>query len=401
MIKWTVPLSSFLPANLVGRKAAALSRLIEKGFPVPDGLCITTNAFFEAASTWPGELRLPDGLLAELTAFFPGNIPLAVRSSAVREDMPEASLAGRYPTQLNVIGTAALSEAVLACWRSTLTAPAAISEGGMAVLVQPMLDAECAGVCFTLDPVRLQPDLMLVVSAWGLGAGVVDGSMPTDTARLRRTDLNIEEYSVSVKHTALRSSGTDGGVIPIPVSDELRAIPCLPDSWLERVGQFGLAIEQVFGAPQDVEWTAANGQLWILQSRPITALPAQLRAAAHFPIAWEDEDESRLYWWLDRARDSAGSPLLPAEIDTVRFSTRGGQDSVYFGGGGFTRWRKIVNGRVYMAADRSPHSAGHARVYGAARRELYERLARQDITWWEYWGPEIVQATERLAAFDP
>jgi len=61
----------------------------------------------------------------------------------------------------------------------------------MAVLVQPMLDAECAGVCFTLDPVRLLPDLLLVVSALGLGAGVVSGCVPSDTARLRRSDLGI------------------------------------------------------------------------------------------------------------------------------------------------------------------------------------------------------------------
>lgn len=398
MNQWTVPLSAALPENLVGRKAAALSRLVEQGFPVPAGVCVTTQAFYQAVSTHPSELRLPDGLLDELTGAFPANMPLAVRSSAVREDMPGVSFAGRYSTQLNVIGTAALAEAVLDCWRSYMTAPAAESEGGMAVLVQPMLDAECAGVCFTLDPVRLRPDLMLVVSAWGLGAGVVDGAVPTDTARLRRTDLNIEEYSVSVKHTALRSSGTDGGILPVPVPDELRAVPCLPDSWLERVGQFGLALEQVFGAPQDVEWTVADGQLWILQSRPITALPAQMRAAAYFPIAWENEDEARQYWWLEDFR--SGAPLLPAEQDFIRIKTKGGQDSVYYGGSAYTRWRKYVNGRVYMAAAKSPNSPGHVRVYSAAIRDLHERLVQQNITWWEYWGPEIVQATERLAAFN-
>ncbi len=398
MNKWTVPQSSVLPENQVGRKAAALSRLVEKGFPVPGGLCITTQAFYKAVSTYPSELRLPDGLLDELVGAFPTNMPLAVRSSAVREDMPGASFAGRYSTQLNVIGAAALAEAVLDCWRSFLTAPAAVSEGGMAVLVQLMLDAECAGVCFTLDPVRLRPDVMLVVSAWGLGAGVVDGSMPTDTARLRRTDLNIEEYSVSVKRTALRPADAGGGILPVPLPDEQRAVPCLPDNWLERVGQFGLAVEQVFGAPQDMEWTVANGQLWILQSRPITALPAQMRAAAHFPIAWENEEEQRHYWWLEDFK--SGAPLLPAELDFIRIKTKGGQDSVYYGGSAVTRWRKYVNGRVYMTGAKSPNSAGHVRVYSATIRDLHERLAQQDITWWEYWGPEIVRATERLAAFN-
>jgi phosphohistidine swiveling domain-containing protein len=84
----------------------------------------------------------------------------------------------------------------------------------------------------------------------------------------------------------------------------------------------------------------------------------------------------------------------------MRFGVQGGQDAVYDGGKEYTRRRKEVNGRTYMAADKSPLSPGHLRVYSAAHRDLYERLARQGITWWEYWGPEIVLATRRLASFN-
>jgi len=399
MQNWIINLESALPTSLVGRKAAALGLLIEAGFPIPPGVCITTDAFNNAATKGSDELCLPDGMLEALSHMLSMNVPLAVRSSAVQEDMPEASLAGRYTTHLNVAGAAALERAVLDCWRSYLTAPAIGNDGGMAVLVQPLLDAECAGVCFTVDPVRLQPDRLLLVSGWGLGAGVVSGSIQTDTTRLRRQDLRVEDISIANKRTAMRPAAT-GGVTHVSISNELCTIPCLPDSWLQRIGEYGLAIEQVFGAPQDIEWAVAGGQVWILQSRPITALPVETCEAVQYPIFWENAEEPCHYWWLERARDSARAPLLPAELDFVRINTKGGHDAVYYRGATHTRWRKEVNGRVYMTAAKAPHSPGHARVYGAAWQGMYERLKQQGVTSWEYWGPEIIDATSRLAAFD-
>ena len=398
MQNWVIHLSSDLPISLVGRKAAALARLMGAGFPVPSGVCLTTEAFQAAFATQTGGVSMPDGLLEALVQALPMQVPLAVRSSAVLEDLPETSQAGRYITRLNVIGAAALEQAVLDCWTSDRNASSGGGDGWIAVLVQPMVEAECAGVCFTVDPVRQRPDLLMVSSAWGLGAGVVGGIVPTDTARLHRSDLEIEDISVAVKHTAIRSS-ISGGVAYFPVPDNLRAIACLPEDWLQRVGQFGLAIEQCLGAPQDIEWAVASGQLWILQSRPITALPAGMREATHFPIGWSDAREARRFWWLEQTH-SGWAPLLPSELDFKRIGLQGGQDAVYYGGKDGTRYQKEGNGRVYMAGDKSPHAPGHVRVYRAASRDLYERLARLGMTWWEYWGPEIVLATDRLASFD-
>src|SRR5215212_4986022 len=100
MQSWIVILESSLPASLVGRKAAALSKLIEMGFPVPNSLCITTDAFHAAIAKESGELCLPEGLMDALSQKMSLHAPLAVRSSAVQEDMPEGSFAGRYMTQL-------------------------------------------------------------------------------------------------------------------------------------------------------------------------------------------------------------------------------------------------------------------------------------------------------------
>jgi hypothetical protein len=129
----------------------------------------------------------------------------------------------------------------------------------------------------------------------------------------------------------------------------------------------------------------------------VTALPEETSQAAAFPISWSNEQEPRHYWWLIMGEDF---PLTQAELDIDRLGSIGGQDAVYFGGYAYTRWKKAVNGRVYMAGARSTNSPGRVRIYGAAWRDLGERMVKQDVTPWEYWSPEVELATSRLASFD-
>ncbi|MBL8057799.1 MAG: hypothetical protein JNK29_13940, partial [Anaerolineales bacterium] len=176
---------------------------------------------------------------------------------------------------------------------------------------------------------------------------------------------------------------------------------CLPEAWLQAVARFGLALEQFLGRPQDVEWAIAAGQVWILQSRPITALPPELAAAAHFPVEWADEQERRASWHPVALESHApGALLLPAEIDYVKARFEGGDAAVTYGGGARTFWRKYVNGRLYWAAAESPVRPADRRIRSAALEDLFTRLEEQDITLWEHWGPEVIRAAERLAAFD-
>jgi pyruvate,water dikinase len=425
----------------IGQKAASLNELTLAGFPVPPGICISIDAYQAAIAPFaeriealkashdlrdPTEaqrvaaeiatlldgMQLPAELRRKILAALPalGGEALAVRSSATLEDLGSASFAGQYRTVLGVKDEAALINAILACWRSffspnALAAQAAyggrpgaggVAAGqGMAVLIQPLLNAECAGVCFTVDPVRQRADWLLVTAAWGLGIGVVDGRVPVDTVRVRRLDLRVEEAFVADKHTSIRPDGLNG-VQPVAVAADQRRLACLPEGWLQRVAQFGLAAEQHLGRPQDVEWAIAGQQLWLLQSRPITTLPDTVQPATYFPIAWASELERRRSWWLEQPRT-----LLPTEIEFFKVGLRGGQEAVAYRGGTKTRWRKYVNGRAYMTVADSPVSPADSRIRQAALQDLFERLQQQGITRWDYWGPEIKRATDRLAAFDP
>ena len=436
-------------SSLTGQKAAALNALLRNGFPAPPGVCISTHAFRAAlqplqarlvarlanselpndpatahetarkVQTLLQDLQLPPGLqqeldqaLAELERSWlasepKGSVRWAVRSSATLEDRPDFSAAGQYRSVLGVTGRGELEKAILACWQSFYSAHALAARAnrgpeeaaGMAVLIQPLIAAECAGVCFTVDPVRRRPDLLLIQAAWGLGAGVAEGSVPADRYGVRRFDLGSEETWIADKTVCIQPA-SQGGVEQVGVPEPLRRIPCLPESWIERVAQFGLAAEQALGQPQDVEWAIAREQVWILQSRPITALPGGIAEVVHFPVEWANEEEPRHFWFLEPINQRAGDVLLPAEIAFVLHRTLGGGAAVEYAGMAKTRWRKIIHGRVYITVADSTLSPGECRVRGAAFKDLHERLQLQEITLWEHWGPEIEAATRRLDAFE-
>ena len=431
---------------LIGQKAAMLNHLARAGFPVPAGLCITTESFNAAIAPFRQQiqrlcanvdLRDPtvahnvaqaiDSLLSEIQ--FPATLraavadklpvisngePWIVRSSATHEDLAGVSFAGQYQTLIAVQEAQALEDAILTCWRSYFSSNALAAraryvqqnlerlpadDGAMAVLIQPLLNAECAGVCFTVDPVRLRAELLLVTVAWGLGEGVVAGVAPVDTLRLRRIDAGIEESLIADKHTAIRPDPA-GGTQAFPVPEAERRIPCLPEPWRHRLVHLSLAVEQMLGQPQDIEWAIAGQRLWLLQSRPITTLPASIKDATRFPIDWANEAERTRGWWLDRHTSRPSAVMLPAELEFVQINSLGGQAAVAFSGSPKTRWRKTVNGRVYMAVADSPVDPGDRRVRRAAWQDLCNRLHQQGLTMWDHWGPEVIQATNRLGSFD-
>jgi pyruvate,water dikinase len=190
-----VPLRDAADPAWAGAKAATLARLARAGFPVPDGLVLTVPAF-EAlrehaalgARPTPAEVcaaPLPPVVVAALesvAAHF-ADVPVAVRSSAVAEDLPDASYAGQYDTVLGVVGLTALREAVRRCWASAFAARvheyaadhAADHASGsrpIAVLVQEQVEADVAGIAFTADPVTGARGAVLVSAAPGLGDAV-------------------------------------------------------------------------------------------------------------------------------------------------------------------------------------------------------------------------------------
>ncbi|GAA3226842.1 PEP/pyruvate-binding domain-containing protein [Oerskovia jenensis] len=272
-----------------GGKATALGALLHAGLPVPDGVVVPFDAHRAAV---PHDV-LRDALAPALRAL--GSPPVAVRSSAAGEDTAQASAAGQHESVLAVQTPDDVAHAVLVCWAS-LHSPRAVDyragldagggdgdgdgaasgEPAMAVLVQRLVDAEVSGVMFAPDD---PGDTTVIEASWGLGPSVVGGAVTPDTygvvahGILGRRAVRVASRVVADKQTRLDRDGTRLVTHDVPPGDRRR--PTLDDATVLRLARLGWRAADLLGGPQDVEWALADGMLWIVQARPITApLPA-------------------------------------------------------------------------------------------------------------------------------
>ncbi|GAA3309845.1 PEP/pyruvate-binding domain-containing protein [Arthrobacter ramosus] len=261
-------------------------------------------------------------------------VPVAVRSSATAEDLASASFAGQQETYLNVRGAEALDAAVIDCWSSLWTARAmayrdreGIAPGDvrLAVVVQRMVEAEAAGVMFTANPANGRRDQIVISAAWGLGESVVSGTVTTDdvvveagTGRvLSRRTADKEVMTVytdqAADHAADHGAADRGGTTEQPVPAALRNRAVLDDGAAAALARYGSRISDYFGTPQDIEWALADGNFFMLQSRPITALPEPV---ADTPDTWPLPYPKGLYFRASIV-EQLPDPLSPLFADLI------------------------------------------------------------------------------------
>ncbi|XP_023716266.1 prodigiosin synthesizing transferase PigC isoform X3 [Cryptotermes secundus] len=206
----------------------------------------------------------------------------AVRSSAVGEDTEDLSSAGQNKTLLGVCGELTnLLEAIQSCWASLYSLQSVQYrrqfgqpvQVGMGIVVQQMVPADSAGVLFTWHPSTGDPRQMLITANFGLGESVVSAQVEPDTVVLERdrTGRVVPKESIcgNKGHRVIMSA--KGGLMAEPLQNEKGSQLCLTEEEALRVGRLGLQLEQMFGGPRDIEWAISNGQIYLLQSRPITS----------------------------------------------------------------------------------------------------------------------------------
>jgi rifampicin phosphotransferase len=301
---------------IAGGKAASLGEMTRAGFPVPPGFCVTTAAYrlaagqsglaavlqelegvpgteLEALSKLAERARaalraaeVPEVVRAACAAAYRdiagpgGNAPVAVRSSATAEDLPDASFAGQHETLLNVVGEKALLDAVRECWSSLFTeravvyrAQRGIQHGSvhLAVAVQRMVDAAVAGVMFTANPITGRRTEVVIDASPGLGEAIVSGAVNPDHFVLSREGRAVVEERLGDKK--LRIESVPGGGTREVRSEGGAAEACVTGAELAALCELGEKAEAHYGAPQDLEWALDRARRpLLLQSRPITTL---------------------------------------------------------------------------------------------------------------------------------
>ena len=391
---------------LYGSKASMLGELRSHGFPVPDGFCLSVNAFKKAGADLYLSPALETALQATANRFLQTNPFLAVRSSANMEDLPGVSYAGIYDSVIGVSTLDDLKTAIKFVWKS-YNKPAATAlratykqenpNNGMGVIVQTAINAEVAGVCFSVDPVQPFSGHLVINASWGLGAGVVNGSVSADTFWLQREDLVVVNQRIVEKDAGF---GLDpqAGLIKYPLSEVQQRTECLPEKWTRHIAQFAMAIEQLFGGPQDVEWAIADGKVWILQSRPIASLMGHDGVKKFtFPIHWQNPEDSKRLWRRYRYDDQRSAPLLPLDIDFVRLLESTRVETCLRMGADRNEDFRVINGHIFTSPAPMPIREADRLVRQQAFRDLLSRLTAEGRTTWDHWGPEIEAANQRLA----
>lgn len=311
-MKYVLPLSELKREDLAlaGGKGANLGAMIAAGLPVPGGFCVTTNAYrcflednrlqmrilsivtaaqpdqmesLEAASAAIQALfeagKLPQDVQAEICAAAAGVAgPVAVRSSATAEDLPDLSFAGQQDTYLNISGEAELLRAVVRCWASLWTARAigyrvhngiSQDEVALAVVVQQMVQSEASGVLFTVNPLTGIRSETVIDATLGLGEALVSGQVEPDHYGVDAKAGRILQKTLGQKALAIR--GVAGGGTQTIHADSAQ-VQALPDEQILALTRLGQQAATLFGLPQDMEWAWADDKLFVLQSRAITSL---------------------------------------------------------------------------------------------------------------------------------
>lgn len=297
----------------VGGKGANLGELTRAGLPVPRGYVVTSRAFLDSLDG-AGVREQLHGILAQIDPSDPAalaegaaaaqrllretpvptaiaeavikayhelgqDVPVAVRSSGTTEDAGDSSFAGMNATFTNVRGTEALIVALRECWVSLYgervvayrASNSMREEPLMAVVVQEMVPSERSGIMFTADPVTGATDRIVVEAVLGQGEAIVSGSVEPDTYVVDKSGPTVLDARVGHQSTEI-VRGPDGADLDVTLSPDQADARILDDATVVELASLALRIEAHYGRPQDIEWAAADGAIFIVQSRPITTL---------------------------------------------------------------------------------------------------------------------------------
>ena len=308
--------------DLVGKKCANLGEMTKIGMPVPRGfsLSVKTEEKFLTETNADQEIRqflakfggkvhglkqyeevsrglrqiveakeMPQDMRDTIISYYEqlcdrcgSEVAVCVRSAGT------ASHPGQYETYLNVRGKDQVLEKIVRVWSSIYNTRtlAALDHRGLpvedsvpiGVCVLELVNARCAGVGFTCDPVSGDPSTIMIEGNWGLGESVVSGTLNPDRYILEKSTLKVIEKAIGDKE--MQVVATDKGAVEQEIPPDKQLVSCLNDDEAMRIAELAKALEAHFGGPQDMEWAISDDSLFpdnifLLQTRPVAGIRAK------------------------------------------------------------------------------------------------------------------------------
>lgn len=371
--------------SFLGGKAQSLNKMVKAGFPVPPAFCVTVPAYRLFAESVKNNYSsqslqdtmktavIPSSIIKEVSAAYRSlgeGSSVAIRSSALNEDSETQSFAGQYETYLHVVGQDKVLEKLKQCWASlwaerignynqTNVDEVSEEEPAIAVVIQTMIEADCAGVLFTLDPLNPEGKNIVIDSSWGLGEGVVSGQVATDSFIVDRETLAITERQVRAKPMQCQRD-LSGEVTLLSNPEEQIEKPSLTDEQIYELCHYANKLREYYGQDLDIEWAFHNGKLWLLQARPITTRDAKKDVIYANP--WEEDPERRenaLFSRMDTGEILTGL-MTPFGLSFCEFYQRNihGPATKEIGLVDIYDWKQYmgyIQGRVYLNISGSAH----------------------------------------------
>jgi len=337
--------------NLVGGKGGNLGEMYNLGIPIPNGFVVTSKAYYKFIEEnnlkkviqdilKTTDVDQPDQLddaskrirsiirkaplnqvlsIEIMKAYkklsgFGGlkNVPVAVRTSATAEDSADASFAGQGDTFLNVIGETNVLQRVRECWSSLFTSRSIFYQVkkhydhfkiGVAVPVQKLVNSEISGIMFTANPVTGAKNEIIVETIWGLGEYIVQGKITPDQFVVDKNEWKIISENHVPQSIQLIRGKDETKEAPVPKSK--RNKKKIDKAMALKIAKIGQKLNNHYGRPQDIEFAIDRGQLYIVQTRPITTLATTTKKI---------EDQATA---IERNPDLTGEPASPGTASGI------------------------------------------------------------------------------------
>lgn len=315
----------------IGSKAKNLSILLNHQLPVPNGFVVTMEAFLhcleynhlnmshvqEFAQILP-TMEIPKDIQNILYQKFEELLStyhsVAVRSSSAAEDLAGASFAGQYDTFLNITTSQDLEDKIRACWASMFTPHVMqymskmnlpVTELSMGVIVQGLIHSDVSGVLFSANPITHNPEQVVINASYGLGEAIVSGIVTPDLFIVDKTTRGIQKEA-GAKEVKIIASQT--GVQTLETSVEEQKSFCLSEPQIHHLADMSSTVEKLYDTPVDIEFGIQQGQIYLLQVRPVTTILSKFQQSI---ILTEADKQRRPFWIHDDSHfPGAKTPLF-------------------------------------------------------------------------------------------